>query len=55
MLLKRYIKHKQKVLRFFQEKNIIDKHMLNKSALLKCSAWEGPGPGIISLFYFSLI
>ena len=22
----------------------------NKSALLKCSAWEGPGPGIISLF-----
>ena len=22
----------------------------NKSALLKCSAWKGPGPGIISLF-----
>ena len=22
---------------------------VNKSALLKCSAWEGPVPGIISL------
>ena len=28
---------------------------LNKSALLKCSAWESPGPGIIILFYFKLL
>ena len=26
-----------------------NKNNLNKSALLKCSAWEDPGPGIISL------
>ena len=46
---KKYLKQLDIKLTFEEISEMSSNRLKNKSALLKCSAWEGPGPDIISL------